>query len=248
MNHQDIKPKLHFQRFEFKYFVPEELIEPIKQDLLKNSMKWDPHLPDSHDGQYEVRSLYYDTPGLAAYWDKEAGAKIRKKHRLRVYSDREQNDLPVFIEIKRKYDMLVMKDRLLTNWQNTLKLLTGEQNDYFNFFPSLDKAIVGEFFYDMLKGQMKPVVLIVYDRTPLISDYDEKFRVTFDFNIRASDTQDLFYNDTFIPVLDKGCIMEVKFNNSLDFWFHQLIQKYELSRQPFSKYCHGIEAIGKVKI
>lgn len=242
MSNHEIKPKLHFQRFEFKYFVPDSLIEPIKKDLLKNNMKWDPYLPEQKDGQYEVRSLYYDTPDLKAYWEKDSGVKVRKKHRLRVYTDTPSDKTKIFMEIKRKYDMLVMKDRLLTNWQDALKLVTREQNNYFDCFPPEDKETAGEFFYDFLKGNMQPVVLVVYDRTPMISDYDEKFRVTFDFNIRAARTDDLFYKDVFKAVLDQGCIMEVKFNNALDFWFHQLIQKYELMRQPFSKYCHGVEA------
>lgn len=242
INSSHLQPKLHFRRFEFKYYLPAELIEPIKKDLLKNNMKWDPHLKEVNSS-YEVRSLYYDTPDLKAYWEKEAGAKKRKKHRIRVYTANELDNPLVFFEIKRKYDMLVLKDRMLTNWQNALKLLSGAENNHCKYFSSNDKDTVGEFFYDLLSWKLKPTVLVVYDRTPLINDYDEKFRVTFDFNIRAAKTDNLFYNEHFEPVLDNGCIMEVKFNNSLTFWFHSLIQKYELNRRPFSKYCNGVDAI-----
>ena len=237
-----LKPNFHFQRFEFKYYIPEHLIEPIKQDLIKNNMKWDPYLKKPNSS-YEVRSLYYDSPNLQAYWEKEAGVKKRKKQRIRVYSTKADENPPVFFEIKRKHDNLVLKDRILTKWQNVGKLLLGQENNYFKYFSAGDKNIVEEFFYDFLNKHLKPSVLVVYDRTPLINDYDEKFRVTFDFNIRAARTDDLFYQDYFEPILDNGCIMEVKFNNTLAFWFHSLIQKYELKRISFSKYCHGIYAI-----
>ena len=62
-NKKELKPRLHFQRFEFKYFLPDKLMSDIKKDLLKNNMKWDAHLKKP-DTSYEVRSLYYDSPDL----------------------------------------------------------------------------------------------------------------------------------------------------------------------------------------
>ncbi len=235
------KPKLHFQRFEFKYLISPEMVEPIKKDLQANNMKIDPHIKSANDS-YEVRSLYYDTLDLKAYWEKEAGIKTRKKHRLRVYSKDESANLDVFLEIKGKQDMFSKKDRILTKWENAVKLLKGLENDPLKYFPSEDKEMAEKFFFDYFHYQLRPTVLVVYNRTPFINDYDEKFRVTFDANIRAAKTDNLFYDDIFEPVLTTNYIMEVKFNNTLAFWFHQIIQKYELNRGPFSKYFNGMDA------
>ena len=65
-------------------------------------------LPDSHgvNGQYRIRSLYFDTPADKALWEKRNGADPREKFRLRYYD----GDLSVIrLEKKSRRNGLVSK-------------------------------------------------------------------------------------------------------------------------------------------
>ena len=62
-----------------------------------------------------VSSVYFDTPGLSAYWEKLDGEKIRKKFRLRYYSIDAPGSIQVssaFMEIKHRLNNLVLKERV----------------------------------------------------------------------------------------------------------------------------------------
>ena len=88
------KPTLHFQRFEFKYFLPRHLAKQLVAALLPH-MEWDPYIKQSQ-GFYRVNSLYFDSPDYACFWDKEAGVADRKKLRLRYYGESLTPETPVF--------------------------------------------------------------------------------------------------------------------------------------------------------
>jgi SPX domain protein involved in polyphosphate accumulation len=102
----------HFRRFEFKYHIPERLVDEMVAYLLKHNMVWDPYSADMLEQQYKVTSLYFDSPTLAAYYDKIFGIEARAKLRLRVYDTKLTRDQKVFFEIKKRNDSVVSKDRV----------------------------------------------------------------------------------------------------------------------------------------
>ena len=69
------------------------------------------------------------------------------------------------------------------------------------------------------------------------------FRLTFDSDIRACISNDIFKNQynwrTCIPGND---ILEVKFDFTIPPWFHRIIQSYQLKRISVSKFVLGLEA------
>ena len=113
-----MKTKLHFQRFEFKYQMPLDFVEGIIPELLKY-MDFDPFAQKFPDHGYTVASLYFDSVGLDCYYQKLAGVRTRKKLRIRFYPENGLTpETKVFLEIKRKYDAVVVKDRLALNYEN----------------------------------------------------------------------------------------------------------------------------------
>lgn len=233
------KLKVHFQRFEFKYQLPIETIDGMLPQLLKY-MDFDPYAQKYPDGAYTVASLYYDSAGLACYYEKIEGLEIRKKLRVRFYDFNLQAETPVFLEIKRKYDNVVVKDRLPLTYQESYNLLVNNQK-FGKPLSDHDQAMLNEFLWLKLHNGMVPQNMILYDRKPLISKIDPNFRVTFDFNIRAFPANWLTAVGPTKLVNPGIAIFEVKFNNILPFWFHQIIQQYNLQQLPFSKYCRSLE-------
>lgn len=78
---------------------------------------------------------------------------------------------------------------------------------------------------------------------PFISKVDPNFRVTIDYDLRTYQSSWLDEETHSKEVIPHLAILEVKFNNVLPFWFHRIIQRYNLEQRPFSKYCNCLEII-----
>ena len=96
-------------RVEFKYLAPKDLLEDIRRDLAPY-VKVDALGGKNGNGEYTVRSIYYDTPQLECYDTKLDGLKVRNKFRIRGYDQPEADSL-VFLEIKRKFANFIAKHR-----------------------------------------------------------------------------------------------------------------------------------------
>jgi len=242
------KPKLHFQRFEFKYYLPKNTADKLIPALL-NHMDWDPYIvaastSGSGSGQdfYSVNSLYFDSPDLGCFWDKESGVGNRKKMRFRFYEDVKDKS-PVYLEIKRKKDALVIKDRIKlsaqdgsnNNLDRHLSLLTKENTD---------DEFLKELIWFKRRNSMKPKLFISYKRKALVGKKDKKFRVTFDYDIKTQLMSDLGKPTSRLKeVYPGGVVLELKYNNVLPVWFHQIIQKFQLERLSYSKYCNSLRQV-----
>ena len=166
------KPKLHFQRYEFKYHIPIQFADKLIPALL-NHMDFDPYVKGNKDNAYEVHSIYLDSPHLKNYHEKIEGELFRKKLRIRSYTKNVKKDTPVFIEIKRKYNMVIIKDRITTSHSNAVKLV--EENIVRKIPKIGEEAVLNEFIQDKLMGAMKPKVLVSYKRKPLIGLVEPRF-------------------------------------------------------------------------
>ncbi len=71
-----------FNRFELKYLITLQQAEKFK-GALRDYMRPDEHGNDN--GRYALTSLYFDSPDLRCYWEKEYGIRYRRKLRLRRY-------------------------------------------------------------------------------------------------------------------------------------------------------------------
>lgn len=233
--------KLRFRRFEFKYRLPVFLADKILNELL-NYMEWDPYAIDQPDHFYQVNSLYFDTAGFGCYYEKIAGNKDRRKLRLRTYTDELKPETPIFLEIKRKSDMVIFKDRIILKYQDCAdSIVNGQFNSLNNYHSLQDEELLKEFLWLKNYNCLLPKLMVTYKRKPLIGRIDPRFRITFDSQIKTCPTDRLFFSDKAVEVFPQGVVMELKYNNSIPHWFHWIIQKYQLNREQFSKYCQSLE-------
>lgn len=238
-------PQLKFRRFEFKYRIPRFLVDKITTDLL-NYMEWDSFVINKPEKFYQVSSLYFDSEGFGCYREKMAGVKDRKKLRLRIYSTILNPDMKIFVEIKRKRDMAILKDRLIINYQDYLNILSKKPSVFLNNqLSTQEQDVWKEFLWIKRYNCMTPKVMVVYKRKPLMGRVNNKFRITFDSDIQACPANQLDFFSRRRNVLFDDVIMELKYNNTIPDWFHFIIQKYQLNRVAFSKYCKSLEVCHK---
>ncbi len=234
------KPTLHFQRYEFKYFLPKSKADKIIPALL-SYMEWDPYIKGSGRDYYPVLSLYFDSPDFGCFWDKESGIADRKKLRFRFYQQ-EVEGAPIFLEIKRKKDALIIKDRIKIEPADCDgNKLDDKLRTLFSADP--DNDFLRELIWFKRRNVLRPKIFVSYNRKALVGKIDKKFRVTFDYDIKAAVSKSINYDGRLREIYPDGVVLEVKYNNVLPFWFQEIIQKYQLERLAFSKYCNAVRRL-----
>jgi hypothetical protein len=237
---------LHFARFEFKYILSADKRQAVEQEL-RYFLQFDPFVAKRPDHRYTVRSLYYDDPGYSAFHDKIDGLHSRSKFRLRTYASDALDDVPMFLEIKGRHNNLVFKnrtpiDRSDLDWS----MLHGESLTDTVRHRAVQDAVLDQFQFDLIRKRLKPVALIDYRRRPYLSKYDPTFRLTFDEQLEARQTESIFPSEAppSKKILAGYTVLEVKFRHHLPSWFHRIIQSHELRRVSISKICAGMEVLG----
>lgn len=234
--------KLHFQRFEFKYFLSFEQFREIRKQLSRY-VALDGFAKQSASGFYEVFSLYYDSPKFYYYHEKIDGARNRKKIRLRTYRVDGTLAGPLFLEIKRKFDAVILKDRIVLNRAAYDNLMRTNSFSAVGFLQDQNaEKVVQEYDVERFRRSLAPKVLVRYRREPYLGRFNKNFRVTFDYNITACESEDIFAQTHDRSVLADGVVMEIKFNGRLPRYIREIIESYNLERVAYSKYCKAAEA------
>lgn len=230
-----------FNRFELKYVIPFGEAAKFRQDLLAYL------IPDEHgnnNGRYSLTSLYYDSPDLKCYWEKEHGIRFRRKLRMRLYDNGQviTGDTPVFLEIKQRVDRVTQKRRALLSYRDALILCNDRQIPTYD--PE-DQAVIEEIDAFIWQYNLRPVSIVRYDRQAFHgTDYDPGLRVTFDtmltvqahpLNLNESKTGMLMLPGNYV-------VMEIKANDRIPHWLVSLIAAHNLKMTRVSKYCRSIEA------
>lgn len=238
------KTKLHFSRFEFKYLLPLELRRQVESEL-SHFVELDPFVKAQEGQKYLVRSLYWDDPALTAFQDKKDGIMHRSKFRLRTYTFGAADRTPRFLEIKGRHNNLVFKHRLPVDIGPEHSEVGGSALADLVTAGMEDGRMRQEFIFQTFRRQIRPYALIDYVRRPYISKFDPEFRLTFDEDLRATETDALFPQgtDRTRRVAPGYTVMELKFRHHVPSWFHRIIQTYDLRRRSFSKICEGTVAL-----
>ena len=127
-----------------------------------------------------------DSAKMDFYHEKLEGLKVRKKLRIRGYNEYDKKNI-VFLEIKRKYENFIGKNRSALKYHDLSDLLkSGEVEEFVLTENGFSKSIEdGErFLHHMNKMLLKPMVLIVYDREAFFGKFNNALRITFDKNLR----------------------------------------------------------------
>ena len=234
-----------FNRFELKYLLTLQQAEQFKSALRAYLV------PDEHgknNGRYALTSLYYDSPDLRCYWEKEYGLRFRRKLRIRRYEMDEPltEETPVFLEIKQRIDRVTQKRRAVLTYGDALRLCNDRQ------LPACvpeDQAIIEEIYVFLWQYNLRPMSIVRYDRQALIgTEYDLGLRVTFDTALSfQSHRLHLHEEPSALPMLPASqVVMEIKVNERMPYWLTELIANHNLKMVRVSKYCRSIEAAQKM--
>lgn len=191
-----------------------------------------PEDPHNQSGGYTVRSLYFDTPDDADYWDKSDGYEMRRKLRLRVYSP---DDSSAKLELKEKQGDLQRKRSLILPREDAFLVSHGDyspllrQNTTFSM----------ELYSRMIQQMYKPKCIVEYDRRAFwITEND--IRITLDSGLRSS-LSNLELFDPELMLVPAGMlsstVMEVKYNHFLLSYVKDLTSLSARTQTSVSKYC-----------
>ncbi len=236
-------------KYEFKYFVPQTRIDALRRSLMP-FVDLDEYA-QRIGGEYTVSSIYYDTLSFDAYHEKLAGIKHRQKLRIRGYgtSDTEQH---VYLEIKRKNDMLISKSRAAVPYEHVDEFLrTATLDSAASNGNGSNRANAEAFLYHVRRRGMRPVVLVRYQRQAFLSRTGPPVRITFDRNVSAAASPDLSDLYADVPMYEEFrnvVIFEAKFPLHMPPWLEATIDRFDLKRTAISKYTHGLEACGAVRV
>ena len=231
-------------RYEYKYYVPNQKLDLLRA-LIEPHVKLDKFAASCPEKHYTVKSIYFETPDFECYRTKMAGIKNRIKVRLRGYN-KESPANTVFMEIKRKFESPIYKDRAPLTYEGALKAISGKSLDEHliktdKFDQSKDSA--RKFLYNVHGRNMKPVVNVIYEREPWLNRFDEpenNLRITFDKNLRSKPyptLNELYQEEDSKYTLQDFFILEIKFNKRFPVWMDPIIRMLNLKRQSASKYC-----------
>jgi len=227
-------------RFEHKYIVARTELEGLRRSL-SPYVVCDPYAFANEDHCYMIRSIYLDTPGFTAYREKLEGVMVRRKFRIRSY-DVPRETSRVFLEIKQKVNQVGCKYRSQVSFGDLAKLLeTREVDRYVIPEPNTAQAYENarRFLLGMEIGMMRPAMLVVYDREPLVGRIDPRVRITFDFNLRCAplpSLTDLCDSANLRSVTPGLAIVEIKFDRSYGPWLRSIVDSHGLVRTSVSKY------------
>lgn len=190
------------------------------------------HLDEySKNGAYQVRSLYFDTPGDRDFYEKVDGYECRRKIRLRIYDPAGKT---AKLELKEKQGSLQRKRSLTLPREAAVQLCRG------NYRPLLENGseFALELYGRMEQYQYRPKCLIEYSRKAFTVP-ENNIRITFDYELRASEcNMDLFQiKPALYPVAALWTVtMEVKFNRFLLSYVKNLLSLPARTQTSASKY------------
>jgi len=229
------KPEENNGRIESKYRISYFQYLKLRYAIIPY-MKKDRFTLKAPGKGYLVRSLYYDTYDYRAYHEKMSGDCDRIKFRLRSYSEVLDNNTIIRAELKvRKANIVEKHSAFITT-------------DEYRFFlkhrcwPSHDNSILTEFERYLHLQELRPQVLIAYEREGYESRNHDDVRVTFDHRVRSAQADKLFQNHLFFKVHHPhGVVLEIKFKDEFPEWLKLLAQSYGLKVIANSKFTQGIQ-------
>lgn len=188
--------------------------------------------PDPHavDGQYLIRSLYFDTPEDKALREKLDGVSRREKFRIRYYN---ADTSCIHLEKKSKIAGLGRKDTAALTPEQAQKIVDGE----LSWMAGSEAPLIVELYSKMRTQRLRPKTIVDYTREPFVYS-PGNVRVTLDYNIRTGLSRTDFLNTACptIPVPDSPAILEVKWDAFLPDAVRDLVQLPGRRSSAFSKY------------
>ncbi len=220
-------------RHELKYLINEGDAELLKErlDLVLDK---DPY---TINGQYFIRSLYFDDYYHSAYSTKMMGVSERQKYRIRLYN----NDTSfIRLERKNKIESFIYKTSAKLTIDQVNQIMDGDYDCLLHHKDPLAR----QFYVECVSNVMRPYVYVDYEREPYIMEAGT-VRITFDRNVRAAyPTPDVAGEKTSYYVLEPGkMVLEVKFTEFLPKIIQEVLPTRAAEMSSVSKFTLCCEKI-----
>lgn len=219
------------------------MTEALAQEILRFSK---PYLePDFFSArqanhQYPVHSLYLDSPGHELYNTTIQGMKNRFKLRIRGYDSNPES--PLFAEVKRRADRVILKKRALVSRPVAEALINGTALPDPDVMKNADFA---EFRSLSTRLTATPAVYVSYLREAHEAYGSEPVRLTLDRSLRnahPSRTSPFdFEHKSWDPTPCDQVILELKYTDACPRWLEVLVETFQLDRCSVAKYIMCLE-------
>jgi len=229
--------KLTFERYEFKYFVRERVVDAVRR-FAAPFLEPDEYAAKHPGGRYRIHNLYWDTPELHFYRAHCAGSDDRFKLRIRSYGDGQGAR---FLEVKRKIKQVIIKHRAKLDAGMYEGALAG---DWEQAIGRDSGPFLQEFLARAVSHGAVPTIAIRYEREAYKSVFADDARLTFDRGLcyqivdqHGSDREEsgwIYVEET--PDLRSPVLIELKATGYFPGWMSDLVQRFDLQRINFSKY------------
>ena len=239
--------RLQLQRFEIKYLVP-ETVALAARDFVRPYLTLDEFGATLPQFSYPVHSLYLDSNDLVFYRQTINGDKNRYKLRIRFYDDKPGS--PAFLEIKKRTNNTISKQRCAVQREAIAQILAGQYPEA-NLIASEspDHLFSLQAFVQMvLMNRAKPTAHVAYIREAWISRVDNSVRVTMDRSVRfESEPESRISTKMKAPMLvfGKQVVLELKFTNRFPDWFKEFVRVFNLTQCSAAKYADGVVVFGE---
>jgi hypothetical protein len=245
---KDADFSIELDRFEAKYIIPRQLVEPIKQ-FIRPYCVMDKHC-EASGGQYFINTLQLDSPSMSLHNAKEWEASHRFKLRVRTYG-KPPGKAPVFLEIKRKYFERVIKSRACIPFDHWKPGILEKHVDMLGLKTVKEREAFREFVRLTNEIDAQPLVYIRYSREAYTGIFDHYARITFDSKLCYQPVFDMYNwggNGRFISMdsglvrsrPDSTLVLEVKCTEQVPTWMVELVQEFDLVRCGNCKYSTAI--------
>lgn len=212
-----------FKRYEKKY-----LLTPAQYEAVRTGME--SHMvPDAYS-HYTICNVYYDTDDFSLIRTSLDKPVYKEKLRVRSYGVA-SDDSKAFVELKKKYEGVVYKRRVVMGAADAVAYLEGR-------VPEQETQIHREIDWFMKSYRPTPKAFIAYDREAYAGRDNPDLRITFDTNLRGRmERVDLRSGDDGQPILDGNQIlMEIKIPGAAPLWLARLLSENQIFSTSFSKY------------
>jgi len=214
-----------FMRYEIKYLISRAQKEKVLKAM-------EPYMAMDEYGRTTIRNIYYDTDSYRLIRHSIESPSYKEKLRVRSYAKASPKS-PVFVELKKKYQSVVYKRRLLLPENEAVKWLAGEE-------PVREKTQIADEidYFIAYYNTLHPVLFLSYEREAYYYRDGGDFRVTFDENILCRQKELSLQADAWgVPILPEGkVLMELKCSGGIPLWMVGVLSEERIYKTSFSKY------------
>ena len=215
-------------RHEQKYYISQGDAAYLST-LLRHTMQRDKHA--DRNGEYHIRSLYFDDCFNSAMSDKLDGVMHRHKYRIRIYNF---SDRIIRLERKSKQGDYISKLSCGISRELAEQIIAGDPYG----LETVDHPLIQDVYRMMTTKLLRPAVIVYYVREAYIHPCEET-RVTLDKQLRTGYLSSDLFNPQLptYPCLDQNqVILEIKYNRRFPEYILPITSSIPAQRSAISKY------------